>query len=152
MLISRLWKVDDESVYYKSDLVEVRQQYYAGLVDGTMTGYATDGTVMDADEASQAFLLMCDYMQEPLTTTEQIYRNITLVPTILAAVRTELVNVPDGYVYYARLDDIIKVMQSGGFDTAGDMLLAMIPDDVITTAQLERWADMLHTADAIVVG
>lgn len=149
MIISRLWKVDDDSVFYSTTLGAVRQDYYNGLSNGTKIGYMTDGSVMDADEAVEAFILMCDYMQEPLTITEQIYRNITLVPIILAAVRTEI-DVESGYTVYAELDKLIKVMQSGGFDTAAQMLLALIPNEIITNETLTRWADMLNTANAII--
>jgi hypothetical protein len=148
MKLSRLYKVDDNSVFYKTNLDSVRQEYYNGLRTGTMQGYATDLSPMSSEEATQAFLLMADYFK-PLNTSEEVLRNIEVSKFLIAVVREELLNETDGEIYINKLKDVIISLQTGAFDVASGILLGMIPDDVITTERLDRWSDLCLCADAM---
>lgn len=150
MLISRLHKVGENSVFYSTDLSDVSQEYYEGLVDGSMIGYATDGSVMEAKEAYDAFLLMCDYMQEPLNTVEQMYRNIKVGVFIAAVIRAEItLLVDDGTQYLMQLMNAVNATQVGMLQSASQLILMIEPNEVLTTERLERWSDLALTADAV---
>ena len=151
MILSRLHKVDTNSVFYSPTLGAVRQDYFNGLTNGTMVGYATDGTVMNSQEAVDAFLLMCDFMSQTNGVIDEIYRNIQVGDIIISMVRSEIVTIPNGGVYLAKLASVVGAIQTGMFDTASQLLLAITPDAVLTTERLTRWADMAITADAIEV-
>ena len=149
MIISRLHKVEDTSVFYSTDLGAVRQEYFDGLTNGTMTGIATDGSVMEADEAIEAFLLMADFMQPPINVIEQIYRNMKVGQIIISLVRSELVNTPEGEIYLAKLGNALAALQVGMLSTAADFLTLVELDTVLTLERIGRWQDMARCADAV---
>ena len=149
MNLSRLYKVDNNIVFYSTQLGAVRQEYHAGLLNGTMIGYATDGSALDSRYAANAFIYMCEYYQEPLTLIEQIYRNMLIYPIIVSVVRSELAFIPDGTTYLNQLSEVIALLSVGMFDTASQLLNTIERNDVLTEERMTRWTDLVISSDAI---
>jgi hypothetical protein len=60
MNISRLYKIDNKVIFYASNLNTTLQETFNGLNDGSKIGYATDGSILDPEEAANNFLIICD--------------------------------------------------------------------------------------------
>lgn len=151
MFISKLYKIDNEVVFYSPKLTAVRDSYYNDLISGNKIGYDVNGNTLSANEAGALFMQIRDYKQSPPTLADQIYRNMSLANVVIAVVKEELITTSAPLVYLDKLSTVIALLQTGSFDTAAVQLLAMIPDDVITDEQLQRWASYCTSADAIEV-
>lgn len=151
MLINKLYKVDDNIVFYSPNLTAVRDSYYDGIISGEMIAYDVYGNVMDKYEAGAAFMKIRDYMQNPLSLSDQIYRNMKVADFLIATVKEELISESTPLEYMSKLDTVISLIQTGSLDTAATQLLSMIPDDIITDEQITRWASYCTSADAIEV-
>jgi len=150
MKISNLYKIGSEVVYYSTSLNTNRQTTYQALLNGEVVGIDTDGEVMSAEDASNDFLLMADYAPAGvLTPLSQIERNMDVGKFIIIAVRSAIVENPDGVSTLQKLSSIVLAVQIGMLHTASMMIEAVEPDDVLTVDRLTRWKEMLVSADAI---
>ena len=150
MNMARLYKIDNNIVFYSLKLGSVRQEYYEGLNReiNPMIGYATNGTEMEAKDAIKDLVLMAD-LSIPSTRIEKIHRNSVLAPIMITLVKEEIVDYPDGLVYLSKLESAIGALQTGSFNTASIILLSLEPDTVLTEERLSRWSDLCLSADAL---
>jgi len=147
-MISRLCKIDDEVVFYSPTLAS-RGGLYAELSNGTKIAYDQSGNALSTDEAVKCLAIICD-RQTGTNALEQIFANIQLWPTVVAIVREDLLQYPDGEGVFMKLAPIVGMLQVGLFYTASQTLQTFTPDEILTQERLDRWSAMLTSADAIV--
>ena len=149
MKISKLFKANERIVFYASDLNAIRNEYYQNILSGEYTCFDVYGEEMEPAEAAQGFLIMADTFK-PEGYEEQIYRNIITATKIVSIVRTDMMKNGIGPEYLTILDPIIAPLMLGLFETVAGMLAAFPRDDFLTDERLNRWAEMVAVADAIV--
>lgn len=150
-MISTLYKIESEVVFYNPTLNSRRTELYQGLLDGSMKGYDCDGVELSIPDAVDSLCTICDRMVGKKM-VDKIYSNILLAPKIVSIVRAEMINLPvdQGTAVLKKLYDVIAALNNGMFNTASQMLTYTItPDAFLTRERLDRYASMLISADAI---
>lgn len=147
-MISNLYKIGEEIVFYSPSLNSRRTELYQGLLDGSLIGYDSLNNVMSATQAVDGLCTICDRFTGS-NNLDKIYANISLAPTIIAVVRNELISYPQGMALIGKLADVIPMLYVGMFNTASETILQITPDEIITIERLNKWSSMLVSADAI---
>lgn len=150
-MISMLYKIGDEVVFYSPSLNSRRTELYQGLLDGSIIGTDCDGIALPVQEAVNCLCTLCDRVIG-VKMVDKILANITLAPVIVSIVRAEMINLPvdQGTAVLTKLLPVINALNSGMFNTASQMLKYTITvDEFLTRERLDRYASMLISADAI---
>jgi hypothetical protein len=147
-MISRIYKIDDEVVFYSPVLGDRRTDLFVKLTNGVSIAHDIEGNVLSCDEAVQGLSVICD-RQIGDTLAERVLSNINLSSILIATVRSELLQYPNGEVLFGKLTSVIIMLQVGMFTTASQALLAVVPDEIITTERLQKWSNMLTVSDAL---
>ena len=144
-----LYMVNDTVVWFKPN-PPGRQETYNALVSGTAIGYDLKGAKMAGLVAGADWLTYC-CRQIPSTTVGQITTNISMAPTLISIVRSDLLSLSpsEAFSTIGKLGNVVACLQLGMFDTAAQALASVTPDAVLTASLLDRWAIMLRSSDAI---
>lgn len=147
-MISKIYKIEDEVVFYSPTLNARRTELFSGLSVGTIKAYGAMGNEIPKDDALIYLSIICD-RKTGTTTVDQIYANIQLAPVVIAVVREDLLQYPGGEATFMKLAPIVSMLQVGLFFTASQAIKSVTPDEILTQERLDRWSAMLISADAI---
>lgn len=142
--INTLYKIDDTTVFYSSmNTYELSQL----LKNGTSFSDVF-GKVMTREDAELGYAIMTGQFR-PANAIEGVCRNIEMSSIIIAIVRVELANEPNGTEYVSKLQPAIAMACVGMFNDASNYILSLIPDDDISEDMLIRWADLLLSSNSV---
>lgn len=150
-MISILYKIDNEVVFYSPILQQRMGELCTKLLTGESTGYDHNGNVITIPTAATYLQLICGrYIGTDIV--NKIYANVSLAPIILSIVRADMINLPveQGLAILTKLKDVVDAVTNGMFNSASQLLLYKIePDEYLTRERLDLYASMLISADAI---
>lgn len=142
--ISTLYKIDDTVVFYSLEDTYI----LAELVKNGTTFLNVFGEEIDKDAANFEYAILTGQFR-PRNDLERIYRNIQMADVIVAIVRKELLDKDNGLEYLTKLQPAIELANVGMFNDASAYILSLVPDDILTDAQLNRWSDLLLSSNSI---
>lgn len=149
MRISKLYKIDDEVVFYKVGNNKIRNEVYNKILNEEVVCLDTDGKELSPDIASQYWLIMCDYNHIPSDIESSVYRNISLYPIITSIVRANMIKESNALENMTKLSNVIVSIQIGLFSEAADILSNMERDTVFTEERLTIWENMLRASNTV---
>lgn len=147
-MISTLYKIDNEVVFYRPDLNNKRTELYNKLINGEAIAYDLDNNAMSISESTACLSVICDRLIGA-SNVDKIYANIELANVMIACVRSELLQYPQGESMMTKLSSVVSMLQVGMFYTASQVLLTIPTDEIITSDRLTKWSSMLISSDAI---
>lgn len=147
-MISQLYKIDNEVVFYRPDLNNKRTELYNKLINGEAVAYDLNGNIMSVSDSTACLSVICDRLIGT-SNVDKIYANIEFANVMIACVRAELLQYPQGEAMMSKLSSVVSMLQVGMFYTASQVLLTIPTDDIITSARLTKWSSMLISSDAI---
>lgn len=142
--ISTLYKIDDIIVFYSLEDSYVLTEL---LKNGT-TFTDVFGKDITEDDAKLEYAIMAGQFR-PRNTLERVYKNIEMSSAMIAIVRTELADEPNGTEFLTKLQPAIAMTAVGMFNDASNYILSLIPDEDIAEDVLRRWSNLLLSANAI---
>lgn len=143
---------EEEVLFYKPFINSRRNEIYNKIINGDVVAYdILNSSIEDVDEAGTMFLNMIDLIENnPLTWIACNERNMRIAFIIISIVRYELKDHENGIDYLNKLSPAIDIIQVGMFNDASNYILSLIPDDIITDEQLNRWSNLLLSANSLV--
>ena len=150
-MISTLYKIDNEVVFYSPTLQPRMGELCTKLLTGESTGYDHNGNIIDIPTSATYCQLICGrYIGNDIV--NKIYANVILAPVILSIVRSDMINLPveQGLSVLTKMKDVVDAVTNGMFNSASQLLLYKVePDEYLTRQRLDLYASMLISADAI---
>ena len=147
-MIIMLYRIDNEIVFYSPFLEKRRTELCKKIESGTSYAYDVFGNLMDKALAISDICKICD-RQTGTTMPEKILANLRLVDVIIALVRSEMIDLPNGHYYLQKLSNVVAAMSTGMFSSAAYAVTLVEPDEFLTPARLEVYKNILLTSDAI---
>jgi hypothetical protein len=149
MLIGSLYSVAGEVVFYSPNLYNRYNKICIAVEEGA-EALDVFGNIMSKEGALASLYAMSSQRGNSLL--EQAYANITLAPLIISIVRAQLISNSDGVSVMSKLSSATAMVQCGMFYTASLLLENMVEDEVLTRELLDRWVQMLRSADSLPEG
>lgn len=150
-LISPLYTIGEEVVFYKKDLYKDLNALNASLLSGSAVGMDIFGNVLDPQTASTYLLRMVDYSPE-LTYAEKVLHNIQVGTWLVALWREWVVSTGitgQGLVQLQSFASIGLGLLMGCLYEASTLISALPEDEIVTPAIKTRFATACLVADRL---
>lgn len=149
MFISVLYRLNNTVVFYEDELSnETYELYREGVIAKQLFGYDITGNQLSLDDTLKCLWIIKSRLIGD-TKAEWVLANLQLVDTIIAIVRAEMVDLPNGISLLAKLGNVVSTLKTGMFASAADAALAIEPDEFFTKEKLQIYRNMLLTSDSI---